>query len=265
MRRRRRALLVLLGLGVAGALWLRHAAPGWRDTWDLQVTRLDVPVPELPADLDGITVGHITDLHVGRDVPTAFVRRALRIVAEAKPDLIALTGDYVSYDWQNLRRVERELACLKAPLGTYACLGNHDTFWGRERHIAAILRRAGIEVLVNQSLPLPGREDVWVVGLGDPTTSRQDFETALRDVPPKGFKLMLAHAPDVVDAAAQLGVDLVLAGHTHGGQVSLPEGRIGRFCPRHEVKVVHGPQEHLWRVVLVVANQEGIPVIDLGN
>ena len=225
MRRRRggcRGCVVTLAVLVAGALWVRHAAPGWRDTWDLQVTRLDVPVPGLPAELDGMTVGHITDLHAGNDVPDAFVRKALQAVADARPDMIVLTGDYISYDWRNLLRIQRDLARLRPRLGVYACLGNHDVYVGRQRHITEILEQAGVHVLVNSALPFPGRRDAWVVGLGDPVTEQQDFAAALDKVPPASFKLLLAHSSDVLDAAADLGVDLVLAGHTHGGQVSLP-------------------------------------------
>jgi predicted MPP superfamily phosphohydrolase len=193
-----------------------------QDTWDLRLTRWRVPLPDLPKSLHGLTIAHLSDFHVGPDVRAEFVAEALRLAMHHKPDLIALTGDYISHDWRNLARIQRDLAALSAPLGVYACLGNHDSFCDRARFIRAGLTEAGIRVLSNEAEPLKGHEGAWIVGLADPCTGRHDFDRALRHVPSGAFRLMLAHTPEVVDAAAQLGVQLLLTGHTHGGQVNLP-------------------------------------------
>lgn len=208
----------LLGAGAAAGLGYAYG----EDTWDLGVTRLEVPVPRLPADLDGLRVAHVTDLHAGPDVPTAYISRALELVRQERADLIALTGDFVSHDWRHLRRIEPELALLKARLGVYACLGNHDQYFGGAPRITASLERLGVRVLSNAATPFPGRRDAWIVGVDDPVNALQDFDMALRHVPPGSFTLLLAHAPDVADAVADLQLDLTLAGHTHGGQICLP-------------------------------------------
>lgn len=219
---KRRRFLALAASAAAGLAAGTVACAQGQDTWALQVTRWRVPIPDLPRSLHGLTVAHLSDFHVGPEVPAGFVSRALHLTMQHKPDLIALTGDYISHDWRNLARIQRDLAALSAPLGVYACLGNHDSFCDRARFIRAGLRDAGISVLSNTAEPLRGHERAWVVGLDDPCTDHHDFDRALKHVPPGAFCLMLAHTPEVVASAEQLGVQLLLTGHTHGGQVNLP-------------------------------------------
>lgn len=219
--RRRRFLALTVGAAAGLAAGTAACAQG-QDTWALRVTRWQVPLPGLPRALDGATVAHLSDFHVGQEVPADFVARALRLAMSHRPDLIALTGDYISHDWRNLFRIGEELAALDAPLGVYACLGNHDSFCDRARFIRDGLTDAGITVLGNSSRRLETHGDAWVVGLDDPCTGRHNFDRALRDVPADAFRLMIAHTPEVVASAEQLGIDLLLTGHTHGGQVNLP-------------------------------------------
>lgn len=218
----RRRFLTLMGGGVAGLAAAGVCYGQGQDTWDLRLTCWRVPVPRLPHSLDGVRVAHLSDFHVGDDVPASFVVQALEMAQAAKPDLIALTGDFVSYNWKNLEHVQPALSRLQAPLGVYACLGNHDDFCDRAKYITRGLEDCGIEVLTNASRRLPGHKDAWMVGIDDPCTERHDFDRALKGVPHKDFRLLLAHSPEIADAAAELSVDLVLAGHTHGGQVNLP-------------------------------------------
>lgn len=219
--KRRRFLALAAGATAGLAVGTAACAQG-QDTWALQVTRWRVPLPELPRALDGVTVAHLSDFHVGQEVPAEFVGRALRLAMHHRPDLIALTGDYISHDWRNLASIRRDLAALDAPLGVYACLGNHDSFCDRARFIREGLQDAGVPVLSNAAHRLQVQDDAWVVGLDDPCTEHHDFDRALKDVPAGAFRLMLAHTPEVVGSAEQLGVDLLLTGHTHGGQVNLP-------------------------------------------
>jgi uncharacterized protein len=214
-------------LGVAAAGTAAVAATGLvcahgESTWDLGLSRLQVPLPRLPAALDGLRIAHLSDLHCGRDVPAEFISRALAMATATRADLIVLTGDFVSYDWRNLLRVQDGLRALRAPLGVFACLGNHDNSRGRAPHVTGILQDCGVRVLCNEAVPLDDAASAWLVGLGDPTTDQHDFDAALRDVPEGVCKVMLAHGPDIVDAAADLALDLSLVGHTHGGQVNLP-------------------------------------------
>jgi uncharacterized protein len=136
--------------------------------------------------------------------------------------MIVLAGDFVSYNWSNLRFIAQELVRLRAPLGVYACLGNHDTFCNRARHITRGLEDAHLTVLSNRTVGVPGHKGAWLVGVDDPCTGKCDFDLALRGVPHQEFRILLAHTPEIADAAADLGFDLALTGHTHGGQINLP-------------------------------------------
>jgi predicted MPP superfamily phosphohydrolase len=143
----------------------------------------------------------------------------------AKPDVIVLLGDYVIQGVKGGRFVSPEesarvLAGLKAPLGVWAVLGNHDWWLDGER-VQRALEGAGISVLEDEAKPLSGRGPLWVAGLGDLWTRQADIAKALRRVPEKHPVLLLTHNPDVFPGVPA-GVSLTLAGHTHGGQVALP-------------------------------------------
>lgn len=215
-RRRFLALAGGAGLAISGLACTR-----WTDdTWNLQVNQVEVPLPHLPQWAENLKIAHLSDLHVGQDVPDDFIRQALKLAQQEKPDLIILTGDFVSYNWENLRRMRSAFRVLKAKFGVFACLGNHDSFCDREKHVCAELKHAGVQVLDNDAVQIG--QSFWLAGLGDPTTQRDDLQQALRNVPADACCLLMSHAPDAIDQAAQAGVDLVLAGHTHGGQVCLP-------------------------------------------
>jgi uncharacterized protein len=218
----RRRFLTIASAATAGVAVTGLACASGDTTFDLGLSTLQVPLPRLPAALDGLRIAHVTDLHCGRNVPAAFVSRALDMARQTRADLIVLTGDFVSYDWQNLRAVQEALRALQAPRGVFACLGNHDVFYNRAPHITDILQRCGIRVLHNEALPLDDAGTLWLTGIGDPTTGQHDFDAALRQVPQDACRILIAHAPDIADAAADLALDLALVGHTHGGQVNLP-------------------------------------------
>lgn len=218
----RRRFLRIAAAGAAGLAGGAVALQTGECTWDLGLTRLQAPVPRLPQALDGLRIAHVSDLHCGPHVPAEFAARALRMIREASADLIVLTGDFVSQDGRNLGMVRSALRSLAAPLGVYACLGNHDYHRGRAPLVTAELNAAGVRVLENASLPLRGAEGLWLTGLADPASGRHDLSTALRDVPSEACKLLIAHAPDMADEAADRRVDFAMVGHTHGGQISLP-------------------------------------------
>lgn len=220
MNRRR-----FLGVAAGGTAALVAGGAALRTgecTWDLGLTELQVPVPRLPQALDGLRIAHVTDLHCGPHVPAEFAARALHLAQTAGAELIVLTGDYVSGDGRNLAQVRSALHSLKAPLGVYACLGNHDFFDDRAPQVTRELQDARIRVLHNESLPLTGAAGLWLTGVADPASGREDFDAALRNVPSDVCRVLIAHAPDVADEAADRGMDFALVGHTHGGQISLP-------------------------------------------
>lgn len=221
----RRRFLKWLGVG-AGAAVAGTAAdalliePGW-----VKVTRPTIALPTLPPEWDGVKIAQLSDIHVGRLVSLDDARDAVDLANGLGADLIALTGDYVSRADAITRALVEVLRNLRAPEGVFAVLGNHDYWTNREKMIRTI-EQAGIEVLVNEhrllrrgggELCLAGVDDFWSTAPGP------DLTEALADVPEPACRILLAHNPDYVeDLTGTPRVDLVLSGHTHGGQVNFP-------------------------------------------
>jgi uncharacterized protein len=176
-------------------------------------------VAGLPAALDGLRVGLITDVHLSRMVPAEDIARAVELLGAARPDVIALGGDYVTdADVTRATPVAELLAPLaSAPMGAFAVLGNHDD----DRVVPAALAARGFTVLKDQRTRVVLRgETVDVVGLRYWTRRLPEITRVVKGAGPT--TIMLAHDPRRLREAATLDVQLVLAGHTHGGQVVLP-------------------------------------------
>jgi hypothetical protein len=188
----------------------------------LQVTRHEVVIEGLSPALNGLRIAHATDFHVGAPGLTRWdFQRVVQRVEEFQPDLIALTGDLVARNgWNGLTL--RDCLPVQAPQGCFAVLGNSD-----RRHadkVSADLQSLGVRVLCNQhALVAMGNAQFAVVGVDDPSEQRDDVEAARRGLPRSvGFTLLLAHAPEIVERLGQGDCDLILTGHTHGGQVNVP-------------------------------------------
>jgi predicted MPP superfamily phosphohydrolase len=185
----------------------------------LQQITLDVPVTGLPPALDGVRIGFITDIHHSEAVGVDDVTRAVRLVGDAHPDLIVLGGDYVSFaDRRFVAPVAELVAPLaRAPLGAYAVLGNHDD----DREVPAALAARGFTVLKDQRTRVTIRsEPVDVAGIRFWTRRPAEVAKVLNGT--GGTTILLAHDPRRLAEAAALDVQLVLSGHTHGGQVVVP-------------------------------------------
>jgi len=188
----------------------------------LRVVRRTYAVSGLPPDLDSLRVAHLSDLHAGPWVPTSLLAGAVAAANAERPDVVLLTGDYVDLDRTFADVCAEVLGHLRAPHGVYAVLGNHDHEAGAERMVAALQAR-GITVLPNRAVPLgQGPTHLWVVGLDDTVSHRGDLREALAEVAPGDPVVLLSHSPDLVYRAADHGITLVLAGHTHGGQLRVP-------------------------------------------
>lgn len=194
----------------------------------IEPSRLVVRHVELGGGEAGETlrVALIADLHVGSPMAgLAKVERVVRAVNAEEPDLILHLGDYLISGVLLGTYVEPEpiadvLAGLEAPLGAYAVLGNHD-WWEDGEGMAAALEAAGIPVLENESLALPG--GLWLVGVADDTTRQPDFAAALADVPAGAPSIVFTHDPGAfLDCSHPAQPLLMAAGHTHGGQIYLP-------------------------------------------
>ncbi|MEA2290066.1 MAG: uncharacterized protein QOD55_2063, partial [Solirubrobacteraceae bacterium] len=221
------------------------AAVAWRALW--QEPRTDrirertLRLPHWPAELDGLRVALVSDLHAGAPhVDEARLAGLVRAVDRRAPDLVVLLGDFVDPNVRGGSPVAPEavaarLGALQAPLGIYAVLGNHDWLDDGER-VAAALRAAGITVLENEAV---SAGPVWIVGLADATERRPDVAGTLNAVPGDAPVIVLSHDPDLFPQIPDR-VALTLSGHTHGGQVAMPLLRRPRIPSRFGERYARG-------------------------
>lgn len=189
-----------------------------------RLERVTMRFADLPPALDGLRVGQISDLHLGMRYAAENGRWAAEQLAAERPDLLALTGDFVSYEHAigELGAVLAPLAGLRPPLGAFAVPGNHD-YWEGVPAIRRALEPLGVEFLINtHRVVRHGGAALTVAGLDDLWDGEPDLGAALRGAPAGGFTLLLSHCPDSADEAAALGVRAQLSGHTHGGHMIMP-------------------------------------------
>jgi predicted MPP superfamily phosphohydrolase len=235
----------------------------WYEPWAFDVPRYDVKIQGLPASMDGYTIVQLSDTHYGPFVPLKHIQNAIRLANSLEPDFTVLTGDYVHRSERAIELGIPVFAALRAKHGVAAVLGNHDHWEDAEeirRHFAAL----GTPMLDNTRtfLTASGRVDstrpgegICLAGVGDLWSDRVDVAGALDKVDPDVPRVVLSHNPDVAeDVGHRERIDLMLSGHTHGGQISVPfRGTImvpssygrkyaGGWCkgPRHPVIVSRG-------------------------
>lgn len=186
------------------------------------VERVRVPIADLPPALSGLTIAHLSDFHAGPHVHSASLRRAAQLTMALKPDLIALTGDFVHRKVEYAAACADALAILRAPLGVHVVLGNHD-YWDDHHAVERELRRVGLKPLHNESRRVVrSGTPFYVVGVDDVRFRRADLTRALRGVPSDAPKILLVHEPDFADYAHDAHCVLQLSGHSHGGQIRIP-------------------------------------------
>lgn len=187
----------------------------------LSLEHVEITLKRLPRKLDGLKIIHLSDTHHSPYTSLEHIERAVKITNRLKPDLIILTGDYVSHESEYIAPVAAVLGKLKAKHGTYACLGNHD-HWTDAGLVTHLFRGEGINMLVNEGLRFEMRgSSFWLCGVDDHMAGQTDVPAALRGSFPDEMKLMLAHNPVIFREAARHGIDLTLSGHTHGGQIRI--------------------------------------------
>jgi len=216
----RRRWLWICGGGAAAAV--AGIAVG-NDAGRLTITRMELRPPGLGRDLDGFTIAHLTDLHRGLYTPAAFIAHAVAETNALRPDLIVLTGDYVTRSAYYLASCAEALRELSAPRGKLAVFGNHEHWTDLDVARRQLTATAGCDLLQNESITfMEGSAVLCIVGLDDPWTRHEDFGRAFASVPKGAPTILLSHTPDIAAEAASRSVDLVLCGHTHGGEVVLP-------------------------------------------
>jgi len=203
-----------------------------------QLVSIEVPLPRLAESWDGFRIAQLSDLHYDDYFSVVPLRKAIDIVQGLQPDLVVLTGDFVTSPWRKMhgrsaRRAAKVLAqaiepCvqwltrLRAPSGILAVLGNHDLSTD-PAHVAAVLQSSNIAVLTNRSIPLErDGKRLWLAGVDDILEGNPRLDLALNGIPSAEPVVLLAHEPDWADFVAAHPVDLQLSGHSHGGQIRLP-------------------------------------------
>ena len=205
----------------------------FRTLYNFSIHRVDVPIAGLPRAFDGMTIAQLSDLHAGSLFSEHPMQEAVAIVNGLKPDLIAITGDFVNHDVAETPLILPGLNGLISTLGTFGCLGNHDHYANTQR-LADQLATTPLELLVNQhrTLEIDGAH-LHIIGT-DNTGFRQyyaDLPAAMSGIEdrPESARILLAHDPTFWDnevRPAHPNIDLMLCGHTHGGQFGFEFGPI---------------------------------------
>lgn len=195
-----------------------------------RIVRQEIALRRWPARLEGFTIALLSDFHYDPYFSVHPLRSAIGMVNGLRPDLIALTGDFVSMPWSGdpadaasaAEPCAQLLRQMRAPHGLWAVLGNHDVFTDPDR-VSTSLHSAGIQVLSNQSVPIE-RDGArfWLSGIDDVLGGTADLDATFHALPANEAVVLLAHEPDYADTVARYAVDLQLSGHSHGGQVRLP-------------------------------------------
>ncbi|MBI2998792.1 MAG: metallophosphoesterase [Deltaproteobacteria bacterium] len=187
----------------------------------------DLALNDLSSGLAGFSIVHLTDIHAGPFMPAEELAEYVEAVNRLKPDLIALTGDFVSSQAEEATPCVATLAGLKARYGIFACLGNHDAYSGAEDELTRLFEANGVRVLRNDAVSLRvGNTVLNILGIDDLRIGGPDLPRALglAQREPGEVRLLLSHRPEVFPEASRKGVEVVLSGHYHGGQVKLGSG-----------------------------------------
>jgi predicted MPP superfamily phosphohydrolase len=193
------------------------------------VERIDVPIANLPQELDGLRIAQLSDIHIGDYMPPAEIARAVAMANELRPDLSVVTGDFVSGEGDPLETCIMELSKLRAPLGVWGCNGNHEIYAGVEEEAERLFQKHGMQLLRARSQVIGNngarfnlvgvdyQRDHMVSGVRTGPMLAEIEHLVRRDMP----NVLLSHNPNSFPRAAELGIELSLAGHTHGGQIKV--------------------------------------------
>jgi uncharacterized protein len=221
---RRQFLKSSTALGLA---CLIGSYPVFMERYFLQVNRYRVPIPRLPDPFHGFTIVQLTDLHYGFLEPLSFLEQVVEKTNSLKKDVVVCTGDYVlkrGGGAEKNRKIEKiwpVLSELNAPLGVYSVLGNHDHWVDTARSVYS-LERSGQDLRHRTHCFEREGKRLWLGGGGDLENDHRSFDTLLQNVPPEDCRIILAHNPDSADTEFSAPMDLMISGHTHGGQICIP-------------------------------------------
>jgi len=188
----------------------------------LQLRTVDVTAPGLPRDLDGLRIVQLTDIHCSAFLSARDVARAVALANETRPHVAVVTGDLVTSASDPLDDCLKELSKLRADAGVLGCLGNHEIYARAEDYAAETGRRLGLRFLRGEAIRLSfGSARLNLAGVDYQRMRRPYLRNAERLVDPTAFNVLLSHNPDVFPVAVAKGFSLTVAGHTHGGQITV--------------------------------------------
>jgi len=210
------------------------------DLYDIEVTRNEIVIDDLPQGFDGYRIAFLTDTHVAPSVRRDFHAEIVAQVNRFDPDVILLGGDFVTFHRHIPLIAERLLPALRARDGIFAILGNHD-YWAGAAEIESSMRAAGVQFITNRSIGIErGGAILPIAGIDEVYRGEPDFERAFAGLDPAGPAIAVSHHPDIIDLAAGRRIDLLLCGHTHGGQIRFPFFGAVVVPSRHEAEFAFG-------------------------
>lgn len=217
-----------IGRSWARVSYGRHIEPTW-----LELNHCQVPISGLADEFADFRLVQLTDFHCSHHVNPTYLGEAVDLAMAQQGDAIVLTGDFIHHGFKYVDQVAESLSRLSAPNGVYAVLGNHDYSvrnalgFRRHRHlhraVSEALTARGIRVLHNENIPLTrGNSRLHLIGVEDLWSRACDLQQAFMGVTPADPCIVLAHNPRTIEHLNGLRCDLMLSGHTHGGQVHVP-------------------------------------------
>jgi predicted MPP superfamily phosphohydrolase len=226
----RRSFVKALSLGIIYPVGGLSAYGMYIGSEQLDISEETLNFPDLPPDLDGLSIVQLTDIHAGAFMNEERMKYFVDIVNDLAPDIVVITGDFINGGNEFVDQTADALAGLRPRLGSFGVLGNHD-FYGPEEQLCEKLDKGGVQMLRNRWHPItPTTSSVplYLAGIDDPQGSwyvnnRFDsLDAALQGIPAGGFTVLLSHRPNIFDESARRRIPLTIAGHTHGGQVIIP-------------------------------------------
>jgi uncharacterized protein len=235
--------------------WLRRLG-AHNEVIDIEVTRHEVYIDGLPREFDGYRIAFLTDTHVATFVRRSFYRECVRQAMLFEPDLVLLGGDFVSFHRHIPLMGEVLLTDLKAPDGVRAVLGNHD-YWAGGDEVRATMEARGVEFVINRNVRIRrGTAEIALLGIDEVYRGEPDVDAAFAGIGESTVRLGLTHHPDMIGELRDRRIDLLVAGHTHGGQIRFPFFGAVVVPSRYEGRYAEG-FHRVGRVLLYVSRGIG--------
>ncbi len=186
----------------------------------IEITHQPIRLSKLPREFHGFRIAQLSDIHHSPFLSEQEIAAAVSCANELKPDLFVLTGDYISHSRDYIPGCARALGGLQAPHGVFAVMGNHD-HWTDAEFMKSAFVAQGVRVLTNENTRIElGETSIRLLGVDDLMVGRDDLSAAMAETSDDEVRILLCHNPRIIREAARAEIDLVLSGHTHGGQIN---------------------------------------------